>query len=249
MMKKFTLAAVLLSMSLFASAQSKSVTISSINGTNVEQYNGQVAEVKMNRYMFTGWNTVSFPFDLSADKVNEFFGNDCRLEALTGISGDENAMKLYFEDVKSEGIKANTPYILYFTGEPQDVRITSESTIQAGESKVTFSANGYTVSLNGSDKIINANNIYGIFAVDNAESKFVKIDGTTGCYATRCYITVDGDKDVNFIPVHNEKSTTAISNVSANDKDNDKVYDINGVQKKSVSKGINIVNGKKIAVK
>ena len=107
----------------------------------------------------------------------------------------------------------------------------------------------YTVSLNGSDKIINANNIYGIFAVDNAESKFVKIDGTTGCYATRCYITVDGDKDVNFIPVHNEKSTTAISNVSANDKDNDKVYDINGVQKKSVSKGINIVNGKKIAVK
>ena len=220
MMKKFTLAAVLLSMSLFASAQSKSVTISSINGTNVEQYNGQVADVKMNRYMFTGWNTVSFPFDLSADKVNEFFGNDCRLEALTGISGDENAMKLYFEDVKSEG-----------------------------ESKVTFSANGYTVSLNGSDKIINANNIYGIFAVDNAESKFVKIDGTTGCYATRCYITVDGDKDVNFIPVHNEKSTTAISNVSANDKDNDKVYDINGVQKKSVSKGINIVKGKKFAVK
>ena len=249
MMKKFTLAAVFLSMSLFASAQTKSVTVSSINGTNMEQYDGQVAEVKMNRYMFTGWNTVSFPFDLSADKVNEFFGNDCRLEILTGISGDSNAMNLYFEDVKSEGIKANTPYILYFTGEPQDVRITSESTIQAGESKVTFSANGYTVSLNGSDKIINANNIYGIFAVDNAESKFVKIDGTTGCYATRCYITVDGDKDVNFIPVHNEKSTTAISNVSANDKDNDKVYDINGVQKKSVSKGINIVNGKKIAVK
>ena len=112
MMKKFTLAAVLLSMSLFASAQSRSVTISSINGTNVEQYDGQVADVKMNRYMFTGWNTVSFPFDLSADKVNEYFGNDCRLEALTGISGDENAMKLYFNDAKSEGIKANTPYIL-----------------------------------------------------------------------------------------------------------------------------------------
>ena len=249
MMKKFTLAAVLLSMSLFASAQSKSVTISSINGTNVEQYNGQVAEVKMNRYMFTGWNTVSFPFDLSTDKINKFFGNDCRLEALTGISGDENEMKLYFEDAKSEGIKANTPYILYFTGEPQNVKITTESTLSAGESKVSFSTNGYTVNFNGSDRIMNGNNIYGIFAVDNAESKFVKIDGTTGCYATRCYITVDGDKDVNFIPVHNEKSATAISNVSANDKDNDKIYDINGVQKKSVSKGINIVNGKKIAVK
>ena len=36
---------------------------------------------------------------------------------------------------------------------------------------------------------------------------------------------------------------------SANDKDNDKIYDINGVQKKSVSKGINIVKGKKLAVK
>ena len=59
MIKKFTLAAVLLSMSLFASAQSKSVTISSINGTNVEQYDGKVADVKMNRYMFTGWNSYS----------------------------------------------------------------------------------------------------------------------------------------------------------------------------------------------
>lgn len=249
MMKKFTLAAVLLSMSLFASAQSKYVTLSSINGTNVEQYDGQVADVKMNRYMFTGWNTVSFPFDLSTDKINEFFGNDCRLEILTGISGDSNAMKLYFEDVKSEGIKANTPYILYFSGEPQNVRIIAESTIQSGESKLTFSANGYTVNLNGADKIMSGDNIYGIFAKDNTDSKFAKIGETTGCYATRCYITVDGDKDVNFIPVHNEKSTTAISKVSANDKDNDKVYDINGVQKKSVSKGINIVKGKKFAVK
>ena len=249
MMKKFTLAAVLLSMSLFASAQSRSVTISSINGTNVEQYDGQVADVKMNRYMFTGWNTVSFPFDLSADKVNEYFGNDCRLEALTGISGDENAMKLYFNDAKSEGIKANTPYILYFTGEPQNVKITTESTIQAGESKVSFSANGYTVNFNGTDKIKTGDDIYGIFAADNAESKFVKIAGTTGCYATRCYISVEGDKDVTFIPVHNEKTTTAINKVSSTDNDNAKVYDINGVQKKSVSKGINIVKGKKFAVK
>ena len=249
MMKKFTLAAVLLSMSLFASAQSRSVTISSINGTNVEQYDGQVADVKMNRYLFTGWNTVSFPFDLSADKVNEYFGNDCRLEALTGISGDENAMKLYFNDAKSEGIKANTPYILYFTGEPQNVKITTESTIQAGESKVSFSANGYTVNFNGTDKIKTGDDIYGIFAADNAESKFVKIAGTTGCYATRCYISVDGDKDVTFIAVHNEKTTTAIDKVAATDNANDKVYDINGVQKKSVSKGINIVKGKKFAVK
>ena len=249
MMKKFTLAAVFLSMSLFASAQTKSVTVSSINGTNMEQYDGQVAEVKMNRYMFTGWNTVSFPFDLSADKVNEFFGNDCRLEVLTGISGDSNAMKLYFQDAKSEGIKANTPYILYFTGEPQNVKITTESTIQAGESKVSFSANGYTVNFNGTDKIMSGDDIYGIFAADNAESKFVKIAGTTGCYATRCYISVEGDKDVTFIPVHNEKSTTAINKVSATDNDNSKVYDINGMQKKSVSKGINIVKGKKFAVK
>ena len=248
-MKKFTLAAVFLSMSLFASAQTKSVTVSSINGTNMEQYDGQVAEVKMNRYMFTGWNTVSFPFDLSADKVNEFFGNDCRLEVLTGISGDSNAMKLYFQDAKSEGIKANTPYILYFTGEPQNVKISTESTLFAGESKVSFSSNGYTVNFNGTDKIINGNNIYGIFAADNAESKFAKIEGTTGCYATRCYITVDGDKDVTFIPVHNEKTTTAINKVSSTDNDNAKVYDINGVQKKSVSKGINIVKGKKFAVK
>ena len=249
MMKKFTLAAVLLSMSLFASAQSKSVTISSINGTNVEQYDGQVADVKMNRYMFTGWNTVSFPFDLSTDKINEYFGNDCRLEALTGISGDENAMKLYFQDKKSEGIKANTPYILYFTGEPQNVRITTESTIQAGESKVSFSANGYTVNFNVTDKIMSGDNIYGIFAKDNAESKFVKIGEATGCYATRCYITVDGDKDVNFIPVHNENTATAINKVAADNNANDKIYDINGVQKKAASKGINIQNGKKFAVK
>ena len=95
---------------------------------------------------------------------------------------------------------------------------------------------------------MSGDNIYGIFAKDNAESKFVKIGEATGCYATRCYITVDGDKDVNFIPVHNENTATAINKVAA-DKANDKVYDINGVQKKAASKGINIQNGKKFAVK
>lgn len=248
-MKKFTLAAMLLSMSLFVSAQNKSVVISTINGTNVEQLDGKVADVKVNRYMFTGWNTMSLPFDLSADQVNEFFGSDCRLETLTGISGDAGVLQLNFMDVKAEGIKANTPYILYFTGEPQNVKITAESTILSGESRKSFSDNGYTVNFVGTDKMMTGDNIYGIFAKDNSESKFVRIEGTTGCYATRCYITVDGDKDVTFVPVHNETSATAISSVSANDKENGKIYDLNGIQKKSVSKGINILNGKKVAVK
>lgn len=247
MMKKFTLAAMFLSMSLFASAQNKSITISSINGTNVEQYDGKVAEVNMNRYMFTGWNTVSFPFDLSSEQVNETFGNDCRLETLTSISADGDIVTLNFEDKKAEGIKANTPYILYYTGEPQNVKITTESVVQAGESKKTFETNGYTVNFVGTDKVTSSNDIYGIFAADNAESKFVKINGTTGCYATRCYMSVDGDKNVNFVAVHNA-TTTGINTVAAK-KAKNKIYGINGVEKKAVSKGINIKNGKKLAVK
>lgn len=247
MMKKFTLAAMFLSMSLFASAQNMSVNISSINGTNIEKYDGQVVNVKMNRYMFTGWNTVSFPFDLSTNQVNEFFGNDCRLEKLTNVTAEGTNMYLNFQNAKAEGIKANTPYILYFTGEPQDIRITTESALQAGESKMSFPVNGFTVSFVGTDKIMNSTDIYGIFAADNKESKFVKIEGTTGCYATRCYMTIDSNQDVTFIPVHNEM-TTGITKVAA-EKASDKVYNINGTQKKAVSKGINVMKGKKIVVK
>jgi len=45
------------------------------------------------------------------------------------------------------------------------------------------------------------------------------------------------------------KNPTAIKNIETVTKANDKIYDINGRQMKSLQKGVNIVNGKKVLVK
>ena len=92
-------------------------------------------------------------------------GQSSFIQSSWRLKGDGNLIV----QALTEGIKANTPYILYFTGEPQNVRIIAESTIKAGQSKLTFSSNGYTVTLNGADKIMSGDNIYGIFAKDNAD--------------------------------------------------------------------------------
>ena len=66
-----------------ASAQ-QNLTLSTYKGTDISKYAGKRMNVTVNRYIFKGWNTISLPFNVSKEQINEVFGNDCRLEKLAG---------------------------------------------------------------------------------------------------------------------------------------------------------------------
>ena len=63
-MKKFYLIAIMAVATLTASAQ-QILNISTYSGTNLQKYDGTECKVNVNRYVFTGWNTIAMPFEMT----------------------------------------------------------------------------------------------------------------------------------------------------------------------------------------
>lgn len=238
-----------------ASAQ-LSLTLSTYNGTDISQYDGQTLKVTVSRYLFFGWNTISLPFDMSEEQVNEVFGIDCKLEKLVGVEKDGTGVKLNFQSCKSAGIQANVPYILHYTGENGSKKFVVESArIVDAEASITFNVQGSdeTVTMGVARHQRKATGLYGILARDNAEATFVNVDETTnGFYATRCFIQMSNGNYIQLTTNHlTEAETTNINEIVKRGESVD-VFNLSGVKVansiEGLQKGIYVVKGKKVMV-
>lgn len=259
-MKKFYIMMVMALSSLAINAQ-QALYLSTSKGTALDKYDGKECKVTVNRYLFHGWNTLSLPFAVSEDELNEAFGADCRLEQLVGAEEANGIVTLFFQDCKSDGIQANKPYILYYTGENASRRLAKTAVIDNSASVAWFNVKGSTdrVEMVGAQQHVNESGLYGVLAVDNADAKFVAVDESkSGFYATRCYVKLDSGADKMLRTMHLAAGdVTGISQVVASGAKVD-VYTISGVKMASglsaeqVSKlqpGIYVINGQKVAVK
>ena len=247
-------------LSLAVNAQQR-VVLNTVSGTNLQRYNGVECQISANRYLFHGWNTIALPFELSASEVNELFGADCRLERLVAADGDANNVVLYFQDCKAEGLQANVPYILYFTGENANKNIQKLATIYDETASLSFNVrnSGETVSMVGTKKHVDGVGYYGVLAADNAEAKFVKVDESkSGFYATRCYIRLSSGTSKQLTANHlGYGEATSINAIARQDELVD-VYNMAGAKVASqirpaevnqLRPAIYIVKGQKILVK
>lgn len=253
-MKKITfrmlMLAGLMTVSASSFAQVRNLVISTVNGTKIAQFDGQVKNVSMHRATYNGWNTICLPFEMTEDQINESFGSSCKLEALTDVSAVNDGFVLNFTDVKKEGIKANVPYLLYYTGENKSIAVNvPKATIKySDDPSVKFVVDGSTIKLTGAQTHINPDGQYGIYVKDNSNANFTVVEPTTsGFYATRCFLTVDGKKNAKIYTTHGNEAT-AINTINANEAAKE-VYNINGVRQNGIQKGVNVVNGKKVYVK
>lgn len=253
-MKRLYFIAALAVATLAANAQEK-LMLSTYNGTNLEKYDGKICNVTVNRYVFNGWNTVALPFDITADELNETFGNDCRLERLVSVEGIDNNIQLNFQDCKAEGLQANTPYLLYYTGEAGNKKIVKKATISNGQAAVTMlTQNGIAVTMGGVQEKTAGIGLYGILARDNAEVKFSKVDGSlSGFLATRCYVQLPAGFNGTLAARH--LAAGEITGIKTIAKDNEAVdvFNTNGVKVASstnnLKPGIYVVKGQKVMVK
>lgn len=252
-MKKLYLVAIMALFSLFANAQQK-LTLSTSAGTDLQRYDGQVCDVTAYRTVFTGWNTISLPFALTQAELNETFGPDCRLEKLVGVESANGALVLNFQDCKAQGIQANTPYILHYTGANASKKIVKQTKIEVGTSAVTFNVDGVDVTMMGVAKQTDANGLYGIRAIDNVEAQFVSVgDIANGFHATRCCISLSNGTSAILKTNHIAAGeVTAIHNV-AKVGEKVEVYNVSGVKVaddiNGLQPGIYIVKGRKVLVK
>ncbi len=234
----------------------ETLNLSTYQGTNLSKYTGKTLTVTVNRYVFNGWNTISLPFQMTEAQVNEAFGNDCRLERLAGVENDGTNIRLNFQDCKAEGIRANVPYILYYTGETGTKKFKTENVAVLDDAaSITFTAEGTgeTVTMACAKAKKGAEGLYGILARDNSEATFVNVDDiSNGFYATRCYIQLSNGNSTLLTTNHISGDVTSINSVAKLGEKVD-VYNLSGVKVadniNGLQKGIYVVKGKKVMVK
>ena len=259
-MKKIYLIAMMAVMSLAVSAQ-QTLQLSTYNGTKLEKFNGTECQVTANRYVFHGWNTLSLPFALTENELNEIFGADCRLERLVGVESNGRGLVLNFQDCKAEGVDANVPYILYFTGENSNKKISKQALITDAPAQLTFvvDGTGETVSMVGAQKHLDGAGFYGILAKDNAEALFTAVpENSGGFYATRCYVKVSSGTDALLRTNHLAAGELSSISAVASSKEKVDVYTLSGVKVATnvraseinkMQPGVYVVNGQKVLVK
>lgn len=252
-MKKLYLVAIMAFVCLFANAQQK-LTLSTAAGTDLQNYTGKVCDVTSNRVVFTGWNTISLPFSLSESELNNIFGEDCRLEKLVGVESAGGALVLNFQDCKAQGLQANVPYILHYTGVNTSKKIVKQTLVEAGTSALSFDVDGVTVTMKGLDKQMASDGLYGILAKDNAEAQFVSVGNVAnGFHATRCCISISNGNTA--ILKTNHLAAGEVTSIHAVAKANEKVdvYNVSGIKVadnvNGLQPGIYIVKGRKVLVK
>lgn len=225
---------IILSLALAVSAitMNAQMRISTINGSDLTRYDGQVKDIVANRTMANGWNTLSLPFDMTVQQLNDNFGSDCRLEQLVGVEKKGGIIYLDFQDVKDGGLKANTPYILYYTGTTENLRLAvSSATIVSGNSSTSFMASdGTVVTMNGVNKVQEGAGVYGIRMIDNNEAKFVDVTAIgSHFYATRCFIQLSSGTNETLVTRHLASGTTAVNGISADENIDGKFVESNKV--------------------
>ena len=257
-MKKLFIIAAMAAVTLGAQAQMK-LNLSTYSGTNLAKYDGKVCDVNVSRYVFTGWNTIAMPFDMSEQELNEVFGTDCRLECLVGAEDNANGVILNFNDCKAGGMKANTPYMLYYTGEAGTKKIAKQAEVTDGQAALSFTTqSGDVVTMEAARSHTDGKGFYGVLARDNAEVKFVSVDSenTNGFYATRCYIRLSSGNSKLITSRHLGEATSI--NAIANQDELVDVYSVSGTKVASqvrasevnnLRPSIYIVKGQKILVK
>ena len=247
------MAAVLGSQSATAQNKVKNLYADS-QSLHVEQVENQEQSVQLNRYLFAGYNTLCVPMSVSASQLN---ASGIRAERLTAIRQEGSTLCLYFVDCTSEGIVAGVPYLIYSSTE-QNLRIkNTDSRIDTELKTIRLNdGQGNQVSFGSSWEKRSKSGLYGIPAkqdVTPLESVLVRTTDDLSFLPTRCGFnwesqSVSADKlEIRHITASEATAINALSNDAVNNKAN--AYDLSGRRITQTSKGISIINGKKVVNK
>ena len=258
-MKKLFCMIALAAIAMTAGAQTP-LRLSTYNGTPLERYDGKQCNVTAERYLFTGWNTLSLPFAITEQELDDVMGAGVKLEKLVGVTQQGNEIVLNFQDCKAEGIQANVPYILYYPGETGNKKFQVNTVVTNKDSKVTMTTScGVEVTMNGAPVKTDGKGLYGILAINHSDANFTSIDNDKAFfYATRCYISIPGGQQFTLTANHlGAGEVTSINEIAAAGDIID-VYNVLGMRVASniragevsnLTPGIYVVKGRKILVK
>ena len=216
---------------------------------NAQQMQQTDQPVRLNRYLFAGYNTICLPMSVSADQLG-----DLRIERLSAIRQQGATLCLYFTECTTEGLEAGVPYLV-FSPTARYLRVSNtESNGFADEpATIRLSDNeGNQVSFGSSWERRVRQGVYGIPAKQNVEvleSILISTTEEQSFLPTRCGISWERQSATanELAIVHaTAAEVTAISNARVEKIGNDNIYDLNGRRVSDPANGLNIQGGKKV---
>ena len=205
-----------------------------------------ITDVTLNRtFNADRWNPVCLPFAITAEQITEWFGEDSEVAEYIGDEESNGNVTVKFRK-KTDGMKANTPYLLFpkknvtVSKFPAVEIITSD--MPKSEGTIFDFVGTYTNQPKGSSEIQ-----MGDYIVSGGI--FKKASGGNAIKAFRAYLRQRDVSNAKTVSMLFEDGTTGISELKDNVVMPTVYYDLQGRRVADPSKGIYIVNGKKVIIK
>lgn len=200
-----------------------------------------VTNASLTRSFAAGWHTICLPFATTPETLGAE-----QAQAFTAF--DRNT--LTFDKVTA--MAANTPYLIYFAEEKENISVQNVNVVATKPQSVTF---GNVTFVGNYEAGKNMEGLYGV--AEKAGEQYIMRGGkgsTLG--STGAYFTVSGS-EVNTLRIRLEGTGTGISDVEAGKGGQTfDIYSLNGIKVRSqatttdgLPKGIYLINGKKHVVK
>ncbi len=193
------------------------------------------ANVTLKKTILSGWNTITIPFDATA----EVFGAD----ALYKYTGDDEEGILNFEQVETGEIEPNVPYLLNAPENGIGEYTLNGVTVKAANELTSTGTNYNFVGTYQEAQVAAGDYILG-------DDAFYRSAGGNKVKAYRAYIKAKSDDPSNArLKISINGVVTAIDTIDGQAVNNATIYNLSGQKVEKAQKGIYIQNGKKVVVR
>ena len=191
------------------------------------------------------WNTVCLPFVPTADQANTLFGSGYKLAEFTGVSGTT----MQFTTITIGSFEAGKPYLVMpktgcATGTTVlfDVDITAKNPTPVTFGNYTFTGTFTTKTFTSADNTTSRFVATGNELVTPSENSTLK--------SLRCYFAVPAAARSLSFDVDEEGNTTGVADINRETiTNNGDFFNLAGQRVAQPTKGLYIVNGKKVVIK
>jgi len=201
--------------------------------------NQNYAVVTLTRSISAGnWSTLCLPFDIASGDIETVFGAGTIVAELTG--GTESTL-IFTTTLTDSKMKANQPYAIKVASDFTDATIDNVNIVNAAAEQTAgdwqFVGTYAAGTIPADSYFFSSNKLYKASGSGNSIKPF------------RAYFTYNGAgaaRDLNFII---DGETTSVRSIDNGQLTIDNYYDLQGRKVTQPTKGLYIVNGRKVVVK
>lgn len=227
----------------FSIYKSKAIS-ESVDNTIESKINHVVVELRRS-FVAGTWNTVCLPFSLTPAQATQLFGPGYQLTQFTSVSGTT------MQFTTTNSFVAGVPYLVKPTIDVSnaspvvlvDVNITAKNPTPVTFGNYTFTGTFTTKTFTSADNTTSRFVATGNELVTPNENSTLK--------SLRCYFTVPAAATARSLTfdIDEEGGTTSINTVQGSGVMVNGYYNLNGQRVAQPTKGLYIVNGKKVVIK